>query len=304
MALFSMLLFAVLAAASFSDTRVPPFCGNPFPLVSKNLDFFEGLANGSINAEQGSSDILSVQNYGGPREWPRNSENKVVIEYCFDTPVSRNNIGASFRDFGVGEWMSALGGAASKTTGHGLVIEETVDANGMPLFCLDLYNGKWNQKLDYNTVVVQWFDIRNFAGSASIGFVGFTSGGPPEPGIHRMKFGHSWINPTLVHELGHVLGMTHEHQRKDRDNSVAYRCHNVEDFQKKFEQLQSEISDATWSDLCDNIVNGVKVGFSGRDFVRGYSAGDPRTRQGQTLQWEVADHGEPYDHKSHHAVPQ
>lgn len=135
MAHLTVLLFAFLAAASFSGTRDPPLCGNPFPLTPENLDFFEGLANGSINAEQGSSDLLNAQNFGGPRPWPRNSENKVVIQYCFQTPDARDKLGNQFREFGIGEWMRALGGAASSATGHGLVFEETLDTNGSPFFC-------------------------------------------------------------------------------------------------------------------------------------------------------------------------
>jgi hypothetical protein len=38
--------------------------------------------------------------------------------------------------------------------------------------------------------------------------------------------------------------------------------------------------------------------FAGKDFVRGFSAGDSRIRDGWVLTWEVADYGEPYDQKS------
>ncbi|KAK7187542.1 hypothetical protein PSPO01_06276 [Paraphaeosphaeria sporulosa] len=116
-------------------------------------------------------------------------------------------------------------------TALALVIEETLDENGMLLLS------------------IQWFDTKDFAGGATIGFVGFTCTEPPVPGIHRINFGHGWINPAPVHEIGHVPG----------DNLVADRCHNVEDFNEKFEKLWSEKSDATWSDLCDNIAYALRL---------------------------------------------
>lgn len=164
--------------------------------------------------------------------------------------------------------------------------------------------------------MVGWSNDKHFAGGATIGFVGFVSGDPPVPGIHRVTFGHAWINPTLVHEVGHIMGMAHEHQRKDRtllilpnsmssltfhsegDGSVAYRCHNVQDFYTKFEEFKQNNPDAKWSDLCDNLVNALLMRFAGKDFVRQFSAGDARAREGRTIIWEVADYGEPYDQQS------
>lgn len=137
MILLLFLLLTFLAAPSLCDSRTPPLCGNPFPLTSTNLDIFEGLANGSITPEQGSADLLSSQNYGGPREWPRNKQNLVVIQYCYEFPDTRNRLQYLFSEFGVGEWMKALGGEASSATGHGLVIEETVDEEGHPFYCDD-----------------------------------------------------------------------------------------------------------------------------------------------------------------------
>ncbi|KAL1591421.1 hypothetical protein SLS60_012034 [Paraconiothyrium brasiliense] len=295
MIFLSLLLLTFLAAASVFDSRSPPFCGNPFPLTSKNLDVFESLINGSLNADQGSADLLNMQSYGGPREWPRNDQNKVVIKYCFETKDARKQVGRPFPLYGIGEWMRALGGEASSATMHGLVFEETLDANGQPLVCIDPATKEWNREIDYNTVRIRWSDDKHFGASATTGFVGFVSGDPPIPGIHMITFGELYDYPAMVHELGHILGMAHEHQRKDRDAWVAYRCHNVKDFYTIFKKFKAGNPDATWSDLCDNIANALVMDFAGSNFVRQYSAGDPRGREGRTLTWEVADYGEPYD---------
>jgi hypothetical protein len=37
----------------------------------------------------------------------------------------------------------------------------------------------------------------------------------------------SWNRPTICHELGHTLGLVHEHQRSDRDSYVVIRTNNI-----------------------------------------------------------------------------
>ena len=41
-----------------------------------------------------------------------------------------------------------------------------------------------------------------------------------------MNSNSTWRNHVILHELGHVLGMHHEHQRSDRDNFVTLRPEN------------------------------------------------------------------------------
>jgi hypothetical protein len=78
--------------------------------------------------------------------------------------------------------------------------------------CRPVYLRIGNAKIDYNAVMGKWSDTKSISGASTVGFIGF----PPLPGIHELTFGYYWNNPTLVHELGHLMGMAHKHQRKDR----------------------------------------------------------------------------------------
>lgn len=130
-----LLSLAVFTVAVSIDPRGPPLCGTPFAITSRNLDIWDAMINGTTTLTQRSSDLLSEEQ--GPRQWPRNPvTNKVVIPYCFNHMPTRNKIGQAFREQGIAGWMNALGGEASRASGHGVVFEETTDQNGQPLTCL------------------------------------------------------------------------------------------------------------------------------------------------------------------------
>lgn len=54
-------------------------------------------------------------------------------------------------------------------------------------------------------------------------FVGMKNSGPQDLNIGS----NSWNRDTITHEVGHVLGLVHEHQRSDRDNYVNIIAANI-----------------------------------------------------------------------------
>ncbi len=76
------------------------------------------------------------------------------------------------------------------------------------------------------TVETNYLVVQNAAPAAGEG--GISSGVGMVGGMQSIQIGtNSWNRGTLCHEIGHVLGMVHEHQRSDRDNFVTIFTANI-----------------------------------------------------------------------------
>ncbi|CAI9637378.1 unnamed protein product [Alternaria burnsii] len=90
MIVFYFLRLAALAVAvAINDPSLnfSPFCGTPSPVYDNGTqatgwaEYFEELEKTSGQNGQGVTDAWDAK--PGPIPWPRDSENKVVIPYCF-----------------------------------------------------------------------------------------------------------------------------------------------------------------------------------------------------------------------------
>ena len=73
--------------------------------------------------------------------------------------------------------------------------------------------------------------IKAWDGSYSYAGGAFT-GGKQYVVIQRSAVGKSWGRGLVIHELGHAMGLKHEQQRVDRDDSVTIHWDNIEDGKK------------------------------------------------------------------------
>ncbi|KAF2645303.1 zincin [Massarina eburnea CBS 473.64] len=291
--LFLALLFSAVARAIAPLPKGLP-CGIPFSVTEKRLDIFQGLMNGTIqNHQQGTADLLGHE--GGPQPWPRNARNKVVIKYCYDYPSTRENLEQALEYEGFAVWRRAMGGGPSATTGYGFEFSEVKDTGGNPLYCVD--GNDWNEKIPKDTIAILMEYQPNSAGSATVGYI--HEPGNEQPRQMMMAISMDRQQQTIAHEIGHLLGLHHEHQRPDRDDFVHYRCNKIFGFLFKLDQLRRYIHDPKPPDLCDKILHAWQVEFSGVDFIKGEALGDWRYNPDKTPKsWPVNKADTPYDIKS------
>jgi len=96
-----------------------------------------------------------------------------------------------------------LGGTAGKDSGHAISFKERLDSEGKPMYCAPVkkYRDGWNAGIPYDTVAIEFMDGGGWGGSVGLTQNG-TLGG-------------------VLHELGHVLGMTSSAKTAD-GNTDSY----------------------------------------------------------------------------------
>lgn len=211
-----MTLFLWIAVFAFNSLALDLPCGIPFGLRNSTLQSLQAIQEGSIDPGAFGTATLFWTKYG-PKPWPRGSDNKITIPYCYKDANSRSRLLGTI-EFAAAKWKEALGGVASKRAGHGIVFKEAVE-NGVPLYCFSprASNGhNWNDKIPFETVYLDWSDQRSGVG-ATVGLIEDEE--DPEPWPMGLLAGPGAAPIDYVHELGHILGMAHEHQRADREST-------------------------------------------------------------------------------------
>jgi hypothetical protein len=148
----------------------------------------------------------------------------VTIYWCFKDADAEQNIGVSM-DRAWETWTRKLG-LASQANRHALQVKRWITPNtNLYPYCYDEGNN-WDPTIPPETVVVKWTPSMQ-GGQAWTGYIANDN----TPGRHILERGNGppgvdndWVQ---AHELGHVLGLHHEHQRLDRNNYISYNPENV-----------------------------------------------------------------------------
>jgi hypothetical protein len=105
-------------------------------------------------------------------------------------------------------------------------------------------------------------DFGGFQARATVGY-------NPEnrPGRHQiiMSQAHN-MDWTAAHEIGHVFGLLHEHQRPDRDFFIHFDCRNVQGYQQALAQAQAD--GYTNEQLCEQPGVALRYGWLGSEFIK------------------------------------
>ncbi|KAF9736994.1 hypothetical protein PMIN03_001457 [Paraphaeosphaeria minitans] len=142
--------------------------------------------------------------------------------------------------------------------------------------------GIWHTAIWNRVLAIHVQDVRGAARST----LGFYDGG--DPGNHRLISGHEAPNQLAIlvaHELGHVFGLAHEHQRSDRDQHITFACDLLYGYTSAMNQAQAENPHIPTQQLGHRLCN--DFGFAKRFEFIGSSYLHWPSSQGQLTGYDV-----------------
>jgi hypothetical protein len=206
----TLTVFWIVALASFSLALDLP-CGIPFSMRNSTREALKAIEGPNFDpGALGTATLFGNGEESAPKAWIRDRNNKVPIPFCYRDENSRSWLKPGI-DSAIKMWYDALGGEASKDSGHAIYFQET-EKQGGPLYCGD--NDDWNTEVSFETVAIEYSPAYYGGASATIGMI--VNDEDPEPGEMILKAGSHLRTEQLTHELAHLLGMVHEHSREDR----------------------------------------------------------------------------------------
>ncbi|KAL1610470.1 hypothetical protein SLS60_002138 [Paraconiothyrium brasiliense] len=261
----------VSAAASYFDKTVPGSSDG------KNHPTYHTYGNAGVKSTKSQKRyaelITSGATVGHPvTAWPFRLGTRDVnkgylrrIPYCFVDKRSYEKIGETckFAD-AIEIWKNGLGGTASREHHHSLVIKKP--ENPEDYCCTEYEYGpenrlieegdlhcEWNaEKYPKDALAIHWLDDIKLNGRAAQAQLGYTAEEhDAEAGRHWMHVGDSASAANIAHELGHVLGMSHEHQRWDRDDHILFRCDSLVGIFDAVDGLQADRPGLSEQDALD-----------------------------------------------------
>ncbi|ORY14559.1 hypothetical protein BCR34DRAFT_228307 [Clohesyomyces aquaticus] len=234
------ILIRSVTLAAFARTII---AGRPLLRSTSNNT---GLSPGGLGSADIFDDSTKLSLYGKP--WDRAEEHKVLIRYCYRNPTIRSSV-QTFIEGGINKWKTALG-ERSEEKGHAVAFEEAMEPGTepdteQPAYCAkagasidEYYDDDWNPKVPFDTLVIN--EVTGNTGSSST--IGLGQESKPWQNILDVGLYWNYVDRALTtaHELGHVLGMAHEHQRTDRKKYIVYLCTNLRDYDAVRHQLQAD----------------------------------------------------------------
>ncbi|KAF9697216.1 hypothetical protein EKO04_004836 [Ascochyta lentis] len=267
--LFFSLLLAMLAATTVSyNCNSYPFPLNDIWVPGQNKSILNSSIDKFVDTNpegMGSAHIWG--NPEGPIPWERDKNNLFTIKYCFIRDYDRRHL-VDMLETTIEEWWNEIGQAGSRS-GHGLTMKELTDANGKPVYCMDnSAEDKWNKNVPYDTLPIEFTDGQEGSCSSTIGLKRTK---PPKPWNMRLSIDSPNLIQDTMHELGHVFGMEHEHQRADRDKYIQVLYRNLHDHRSCYQKAKLQEPNIKEDDLCLHYKKALKYGCNCREYIAGVS---------------------------------
>ncbi|ORY17870.1 hypothetical protein BCR34DRAFT_596737 [Clohesyomyces aquaticus] len=240
-------------------------CSSPIPFDPNALDPSD-IFNSSDSLFGRATDAFCPQWFR--TLWPRHANNAVMIPICFDSFDHMNRFHPILR-LAVAKWVApAILGAPGPATGHGI---NFVTYGGEEKGCIidDGAGGKmWNPTI--------WrFALRITEGQSVPGADGANTAEATTGFSMQLDHGHYNTlqvkgypdHVAVAHELGHVLGLKHEHQRIDRDKYMKYDCTKIQGYDKAFEEAKKKGKEHL---LCTDPAVAIEFKFIGHAFTSSF----------------------------------
>lgn len=189
---------------------------------------------------QGRSISINPEYEPSNKAWPLKT-----VTYCFKTKADEKALHGILTE-GWGFWVK---GEADSKVKNGLKIAP-VDSDGT--LC------------DKNVNALEISTNKNCVRSSTPGYIEKGAAGR-----HNMKFDPSDKCPNgpttmaMAHELGHVFGLYHEHQRPDAAETVSFNCENLKDYAEALKKH----GEPAMKILCTNGQSARNEDFSASEFI-------------------------------------
>ncbi|KAF1836175.1 hypothetical protein BDW02DRAFT_255621 [Decorospora gaudefroyi] len=208
--------------------------------------------------------------------WPCGDSGVAVVSMCFRDAKADAEL-ADFVFDSVNMWLDKLN-FPSSDRGHAVKFRVHIKPDGSgPEMCYD-ETGHWNPINDSNAVIIRSDRGLPYKAAATVGYRKTDA---------RRHHNEMYLNPekleegdkvTVAHEWGHVLGLSHEHRRDDRDDWLDYKCENV----VGYEEARRRVEDAGVhgiDEVCESAELWYRLGFVGYAFTKNLWGNDEKAEK-------------------------